>query len=124
MHTRGSAWTLRARLIDATLHEHWHALVLHEHCVRTACDVPLHVQDVLHVLLPAFLQRTAAAALQAGGRDDDSPVALPAGRCAARKGAEAEEAAAPAGRAGARPRLAPDASGVAVEAGSVRACVD
>ena len=79
-------------------------LVLHEHCVRTACDVllhvlPLHVQDVLHVLLPAFLQRTAAAALQAGGRDDDSPVALPAGRCAARKGAEAEEAAAP-GRAG------------------------
>ena len=94
-------------------------LVLHEHCVRTACDVllhvlPLHVQDVLHVLLPAFLQRTAAAALQAGGRDDDSPVALPAGRCAARKGAEAEEAAAP-GSAGARPRLAPDASGVAVE---------
>ena len=93
--------------------------VLHEHCVRTACDVllhvlPLHVQDVLHVLLPAFLQRTAAAALQAGGRDDDSPVALPAGRCAARKGAEAEEAAAP-GSAGARPRLAPDASGVAVE---------
>ena len=93
--------------------------VLHEHCVRTACDVllhvPLHVQDVLHVLLPAFLQRTAAAALQAGGRDDDSPVALPAGRCAARKGAEADEAAAPGTLAGARPRLAPDASGVAVE---------
>ena len=98
-------------------------LVLHEHCVRTACDVllhvPLHVQDVLHVLLPAFLQRTAAAALQAGGRDDDSPVALPAGRCAARKGAEAEEQEAGRrlgpGSAGARPRLAPDASGAAVE---------
>ena len=94
-------------------------LVLHEHCVRTACDVLLHVllhvQDVLHVLLPAFLQRTAAAALQVGGRDDDSPVALPAGRCAARKGAEADEAAAPGTLAGARPRLAPDASGVAVE---------
>ena len=94
--------------------------------MRTACDVLLHVplhvllhvllhvQDVLHVLLPAFLQRTAAA-LQAGGRDDDSPVALPAGRCAALKGAEADEAAAPGTLAGARPRLAPDASGVAVE---------
>ena len=87
------------------------------HCMcycMCSCMCYCHVQDVLHVLLPAFLQRTAAAALQAGGRDDDSPVALPAGRCAARKGAEAEEAAAP-GSAGARPRLAPDASGVAVE---------
>ena len=94
------------------------------YCMHTAsaCDVLLHVlvhvllhvQDVLHVLLPAFLQRTAAAALQAGGRDDDSPVALPAGRCAARKGAEAEEQEAGRrlgpGSAVARPRLAPDAS--------------
>ena len=71
------------------------------------------MQDVLHVLLPSFLQRTAAAVLQAGGRDGDSPAALPAGGFAARKGTE-EAALAVQCSAGARPTMASDAS-VSVE---------
>jgi hypothetical protein len=80
------------------------ACALHVHCIHGA--FALHMQDVLHVLLPSFLQRTAAAVLQAGGRDGDSPVALPAGRFAARTGTE-EAAPAVQGR---DQRWPPDAS--------------